>query len=149
LFARSQIHLLVLDDAAADAGAFLSRIYAILDVDPTFRASLTDNRTNEHRTPRSQFLAKLAFRSSRFLHGSGLHGAVEFYKRLGLKRLVLHSSRESQKEPPPLSEEDRAWLASRYAPDVEELSKLVDRDLCRLWLGAIAEDAHSDNRVVA
>jgi hypothetical protein len=140
-FPRSQIHLLVLDDARSDASAFLSRIYTILGVDPAFRATLTDDRINEHQTPRSLVISKLAFRFSRFLHRNGLHAAVEFYKRLGLKRLVLHSRREPEKEPSPLSAEDREWLAERYRPNVEQLSKLVGRDLCLLWLDSESDPA--------
>jgi hypothetical protein len=147
-FNRSQIHLLVLDDAQSDAGAFLRRIYTILGVDPGFRAAFTDERTNEHQTPRSLLLARIAFRFSRFLHRNGLHRGVEFYKRSGLKRLVLHSNREYHKEPGPLSTEDRSWLAARYRSDVEQLSSLVDRDLCSLWLGASSHDVrfHVDRR---
>jgi Sulfotransferase domain len=134
LFPPEQLHLLVLDDAAADPFAFLRSIYEILGVDRSFRAPKTTERTNEHQTPRSMLAARLAFRTGRSLHASGLHPVVDLAKRLGAKRLVLRERRDETREPPPLTEADRARLIQHYHGDVSALSQLIGRDLVRLWL---------------
>lgn len=135
LFRPEQLHLLVLDDAAADPFGFMSRIYDILGVDPGFRAGTTTQKTNEHQTPRSMLAAKVAFRTARFLHDNRLHWVVEQGKRWNVKGLVLQSERNREKDPPPLAGEDRERLVDHFQADVAALSELVGRDLVALWLG--------------
>jgi hypothetical protein len=142
LFPAEQLNLLVLDDAAADPYGYMRRIYQILGVDPTFEASKTARKTNEHQTPRSMVAAKVAFRTSRFLHEHGLHGVVEQAKRWRLQRLVLEPGRDEAKDPPPLGAADRERLVDHFRGDVAALSELVGRDLVKLWLeGRKAHDA--------
>jgi hypothetical protein len=133
-FPDEQLHLLVLDDAAADPFAYMRRIYEILGVDTGFQASKTAAKTNEHQTPRSMLAAKLAFRTARLLHRGGLHSVVERGKQWGIPRLVLQPGRDEAKDPPPLTAADWGRLADHYHDDVAGLSKLVGRDLVALWL---------------
>jgi Sulfotransferase family len=135
LFPAGRLHLLVLDDAAADPYGYMRRIYEILGVDPTFQASMTARKTNEHQTPRSMLAAKVAFRASRFLHDHRLHWVVEQGKRLQIDRLVLEPGRDAAKDPAPLGAADRERLADHFRDDVAALSELVGRDLVKLWLG--------------
>lgn len=138
-FPRDHFRYLVLDDAKADPFAYLRRLYELLGVNPDFRASLTADKTNEHQTPRSLGLARVAFRFSRFLHSSGLHWAVDALKAIGLKRMILKPGRDKAKDPPPLSEEDRLWLANRFRDDAAVAGDIVGRDLRKLWLDTPAE----------
>ena len=131
-----QLHVLVVDDAARDPAGYLRHVYEILDVDADFVAPHTTTRTNEHQTPRSLGLARIAFRASRWLHTHGWHGGVELGKRLGLRRLVLHDGRDPNRDPAKLSAADRERLAAHYHDDVVALSGLIGRDLVRLWLSA-------------
>jgi hypothetical protein len=133
-FPASQLNYLVVDDLKRDPAAYLRRVYEILGVDPEFRATQTARPSNEHQTPRSHGLAKAAFRVSRFLHGRGLHRAVELGKRVGVKRVVLKDGRDPRRDPPPPTPDERAWLAAHYRDDVAALSELLGRDLGRLWL---------------
>ena len=135
LFPAEQLNLLVLDDAATDPSRYMRRIYEILGVDPTFQSSMTTRRTNEHKTPRSMLAAKLAFRTSRFLHDYRLHWVVEQAKRWRLDHLVLEPGPDKAKDPPPLGAADRKRLADHFREDVTALSDLVGRDLVKLWLG--------------
>jgi hypothetical protein len=136
LFPAVRLHLLMLDDAASDPYGFMRAVYNILGVDPEFRAAVTGERFNEHQTPRSMAVARLAFHGSRMLHRSGLHTAVELGKQLGIKRLVLKDGRDVTKDPPPLTEAERHRLITYYQPDVAALSELMGRDLVSLWLGS-------------
>jgi hypothetical protein len=137
-FDPGQLHYLVLDDASRDPAAYLSRVYEVLGVDASFRGPRTSQRYNEHQTPRSHGLAKAAFRVSRFLHGRGLHRAVEVGKRVGARRLVLKDGRDPRRDPPPPTPDERAWLAAHYRADVAALAEVVGRDLERLWLDEAA-----------
>jgi hypothetical protein len=134
LFPAERLHHLVLDDAKVDPFAYLRRVYELLGVAPGFRAARTTERTNEHVTPRSLRAARIAFRGSRLLHRTGLHAGVEIGKAMGLKRLLLSDGPDPRRDPPPMSDEDRAWLAARYRDDVAALSKLIGRDLVGSWL---------------
>jgi hypothetical protein len=134
LFPAEQLHLLVLDDAAADPFGYMRRIYEILGVNPTFQSSMTARKTNEHQTPRSMLVAKLAFRTSRFLHDHRLHWVVEQAKRARLGQLVLEPGPDESKDPPPLEAADRERLVDHFRADVAALSDLVGRDLVKLWL---------------
>jgi hypothetical protein len=134
LFPAEQLHILVLDDAAADPFAYMRNMYETLGVNPVFRAPKTASRANEHQTPRSAWAARAAFRWSRSMHSRGLHGPVELGKRLGLQRMVLHGGRVVAKDPPPLRDEDWARLRIHYRSDVSALSELIGRDLVSLWL---------------
>lgn len=138
LFPAEQLHYLVLEDAKADPFAHLRRVYAILGVDPEFRAPGTAEKVNEHQTPRSLLLAQVAFRASRLLHhNKRLHADLlvkRLTKRLRLKRLVFKGGRDPGKDPSPPSGADRAWLAAHYRDDVLALSELTGRDLVGLWL---------------
>jgi hypothetical protein len=75
---------------------------------------------------------------SRFLHGRGLHRAVEVGKRVGVRRLVFKDGRDPRRGPPPPTPDERAWLAAHYRADVAALAEVVGRDLERLWLDQAA-----------
>jgi hypothetical protein len=134
LFPAEQLHLLVLDDAKVDPFAYMRGVYEILGVDPEFRAGSTTERANEHRTPRSIWMANVAYRGSALLHRSGLHRPIEFAKRLGLQRAFLLPEKDVAKEPAPLVDADQERLSRHYEKDVAALSKLIGRDLVGLWL---------------
>jgi Sulfotransferase domain len=146
LFPPERLHLLVLDDAAADPYAFMRRVYELLGVDPSFRAAATARRVNEHRTPRVPRIAKVAYGWSHWMHRHRLHAPVDIAKRLGLPSLVLHRGREAGREPPPLSAADRVRLSAHYRDDVGALSDVMGRDLVSLWL---AHDSVTETDSVA
>jgi len=133
-FRPHQMHYLILDDALSDPVAFTQSVYSILHVDERFEATTATQRTNIHQTPRSLFLARIVFRTLDVLHGRGLHGIVQFAKRVGIRDLVLKPSADERKDPPPLSAEDRKWLIEHYQDDVAQLSDLTNRNLVDLWL---------------
>jgi Sulfotransferase domain len=134
LFPAEQLHALVLDDARHDPFGHLRRLYQILGVDPEFRAVKTTGKSNEHHTPRSLGVAKVAYVVSRSLHRRGLHPLVECLKAVGVQRLVLEGGRNTAKEPPPMSDAERERLREHYRADVAALSEWTGRDLVGLWL---------------
>lgn len=133
-FPPHQMHYLILDDARSDPVAFTESVYSILHVDERFKATRASGRTNVQQTPRSLFFARIGFRTMGLLHRRGLHGVVEFAKRVGIRDLVLRPSADERKDPPTLSPEDRKWLIEHYQEDVAQLSDLTNRDLVDLWL---------------
>ncbi len=137
LFEERQFKLKVVDDIEADPLAYIRDLYEWLEVDPGFEPyQATRGAVNIHETPRSLFLARYAFRISRFLHSKRLHRVVELAKSVGVRNLVLSAKRNPSKEPPPLSVTDRSWLQDYYLRDVELLSKIAKRDLVSLWFDA-------------
>ena len=132
-FARGQLHLFVLEESAGDPVGYISGIYRALGVDSGFESPSIRLRFNEHRTPRSILLSRVAHRASRALHRQGLHKAVELGKRLRVAEVVFRPGSGRLSAAPPLAAEDRRWLVDEYREDVRSLEALLGRSLSRVW----------------
>jgi len=138
-FDRSQIHVILFDDISARPASVLAELYAFAGVNGSFQpASMTQVDSDVRRgvSPRSPFHD----RAHRFLYQ---HLARRLYYRLkltlGLQRAVrlAESLRARQLMEalfyrsgyPPMSERTRAALRERFSEEVQQLSRLIGRDL--------------------
>lgn len=141
---RDRTHVIVFDDFAADAKAEYLRVLGFLGVDVDGQTRFT--RKNESRIYRYRWLQQLLLRAA---PGGGpgkiVEHRVERKKRLRKQEASTKESwRSSLAEwnripavPTPLTPEMRAVVAETLRPDVELLSRLLQRDL-GFWLAGLA-----------
>ncbi|HET8587485.1 MAG TPA: sulfotransferase [Candidatus Limnocylindria bacterium] len=125
VFGRERVHIIVYDDLVADASAVVRGTFAFLGVDSGVAVDLEIR--NPNRQPRSGVLQRLIFRPPGMLRR-----AMPWLRRFPLAHrlrdaLVSVNSRSQRR--PPMDDALRRRLTSELAPEVEELSRLIGRDL--------------------
>ena len=131
-FPKKNIHIILHDDINKDPTKVVKDLYRFLNVDANFIPPSLNIRVNEAFTVRSKLLKRI--------------GRI-FFKYLILLRLRFLSkkiieSRKAQniyafinKKPakyPPIKQEMRSKLYNLYSSDIEQLEKLIGRDLS-IW----------------
>jgi hypothetical protein len=125
VFGRERVHVIVHDDLVADAAAVVRGTFAFLGVDPDVAVDLEVR--NPNRQPRSGVLQRLVFRPP-----GPLRRAVPWLRRFPMVHrlrdaLVTANSRSERRAP--MDEALRRRLTAELAPEVEELGRLIGRDL--------------------
>jgi hypothetical protein len=124
-FGREAVHFVVFDDLVADSGAVYREVLQFLDVDPTFQANLTVENAN--KAPRSKLVQRLVFAPPRPLRA--MYGRLRTLPVMHrLRDRVARSNVQSVKRQP-MDPELRRQLTREFAPQVEELGRLIGRDL--------------------
>lgn len=123
-FGRQRVLVIIYDDLKADPAAVYERTLKFLGVDPTYRPTI--RRVNPGKTPRSRTLARVIQDPPWPLRplAEALPKPLLFQLQTRLDR---KNSRRAQRAPmgPALREK----LCREFRPDVERLSRLLDRDL--------------------
>jgi hypothetical protein len=127
-FPRSQMLVLIYEDALADPAAFIGRIYAFLGVDPAFHSSMLAARVGEGRVPRSVALERALTRGTWRLRGRLTRGIWWAAKRAGVGR-ALRRANTTAVSRPALSPEERRRLADLFSDEISALERLLNRDL--------------------
>jgi hypothetical protein len=124
---QDRVHILLLEALRRNPNEWAKRICEILDLE--YRAVPEDLLVspNESVAPANYGLAKLGWRTSRFLRSLGLHRVVEAAKKAGLKSVVF--GRPGTGSMPTLAEADRTWLLEQLVPDVVRLETMLGLDL--------------------
>ena len=132
LFPRSQLLVLIYEDALRDPAAFIRQVYAFLGVDSDFRPSMLGRRINTGRVPRWVALEVGLDLLAQALRTRGMHRLVWLLRRWGVGPLLRRLN--TRPEPiAPVSPEVRARLREVFAPERERLERLLGRDL-GFWL---------------
>jgi hypothetical protein len=124
VFGRENVRPLFLETLASNPGLYAAQLCDCLDV--PFQAvppSLMRKVNAANSLPSCNLLARLARRTSEAAHGLGLHRAVRFAARSGLRSFCF--GRPGAGRLPELSPDDAFWLASELEPEVEELEDLL------------------------
>jgi len=129
LFAASAIRIVITEDVQAGGETALSDIFEFFGVNKDFRAPSLFERVHESRTPRSSRLAAAATSASRRLHHVGLHRVVALARAAGAKHLIMRRRPEGFAPSPSVV----AWLDDVYARDIEQLSRMLNRNLRSVW----------------
>jgi hypothetical protein len=128
-FGRERVHVVVFDDWVADTPRVYRQTLEFLEVDPSFVPNL--EVVNPNRRVRSERLHDLVVRRYAF---------VPARVRPRMRNLLITlTTREAPREPL-----DPALLASlrvEFAPKIERLAKLIDRDLSAWIRGSAAPAA--------
>jgi hypothetical protein len=121
-FGRDRVHIIVYDDFSASPNDEYRATLEFLGVDPTFEADFSVvNQNKSFRSARIQrLLSADRFRSIT----SRLPGPAYHAVRRALKRVNMRP--ESR---PALDQALRTGLASEFQSDVDQLERLIDRDL--------------------
>jgi len=122
VFGPERVLIIIYDDLETDAQRVGRRTLEFLGVDADYRAPFdTVNQSKRARSPRLQRLAH----SRGFLSiASRLPPRLFHFVWRGLQRINMRSEGR-----PPIDPALRRQLAAEFAPDVEELSHLLGRDL--------------------
>lgn len=146
LVGRERVHVNVFDDFCRDPGRVYADTLDFLDLEHDHRDDFAVRQ--ESRAYRSRWLHKLLYRpgattqklmlAAERAHsdpsaGSDAAGAADRKPLAKRLRKRLKRWNAAPEKPAPLSARLRKELADRFAGDVEQLSKLLDRDL-RHWL---------------
>lgn len=129
VFPRDTVHVVVYDDFLADNAAAYRGVLQFLGVDPYFKPQFrTLNPSGEERSAAVQ---RLLWRDEGTLRAAARRLLPRSF-RLACWRALSHLNRYPRPRPPLDEDLARAiWL--RFEPDVELLSRLLDRDLVALW----------------
>jgi hypothetical protein len=142
-FPREQMHILLHDDMEADRAAFFRGVCRIIGVSESIEPPSLKGRAHVRKgQPRFPALFRLRVATTRFLtRRSALADRV--VGRMRASRMLNNSRLLTSDVPlPTWSAESRRRIAQGYVSDVEQLSKLVGRDLSH-WLRPYLQDGTS------
>ncbi len=130
-FKKSQVLILIHEDAKKDPQAFMTRIYDFLGVESSFVPSMLHETINTTRVPKNIALERKMHFFSEFLRRNGLDGFVHLVRRSGLPELVRKLNTKPKKEEK--ESYDKSTLVAYFKDDVVKLSAMLDRDLVTEW----------------
>jgi hypothetical protein len=125
VFGVDNVHVLVYDDFKANTAAVMRRVFRALDVDPN--APIRYDVVNGNKVTRSALAQRLLRNPPEWMDKTYQALTPQRWHGQFLKRLVRLNTRYEAR--PPMNEEVAARLRTVFAPEIEDLSRLIDRDL--------------------
>lgn len=128
-FPREAVHVIVYDDFRADVGLAYRQTLDFLEIDPSFVPRF--RIVNPTSTPRSRTLQAMLWRD-----GGPLRAVARAVLPDRMRKKAFHFAASLNRRPeavPPIDPGLAAELWRELEPDVELLSRLLDRDLVALW----------------
>jgi len=140
-FSREQILILFFEDIKKNPKDVIQRIYKFLEVDSTFLPTSVQKKVNPTGSRRKRvklpILNSLAYKIWDWAERRCF--SEKFFTKTGLRktgRRIILKNKESYKSEKPektslseLSKETKQYLDSLYKEDIEDLEKLLNRDL--------------------
>ena len=123
----NDVSIFVFDDLQNDPASLSKELYAALGVDDTFDFQNASRNFLPASTPRYRWLATFAGRSAIKARRMGLTNFVGHVKSSPLVQKFLYKPIE-KRSAPTMSDEDWAFLAELYEPDIRHLEKRLQRD---------------------
>ena len=125
-FPREQMHLLIFDDFVTDRHSALKDICAFLGVDTSFAFSSKERREN-----RSQMPISFPWQRFRMRFAANNHdGKAKFYAKAVIRRGIdITNHAVKTRDLPKISSDDRAYVASLLAEEIEGIESFLGRDL--------------------
>jgi hypothetical protein len=125
LFGRERIHFVVFDDLVADARATYRAVLEFIEVEPSIEVEMDVH--NPSQQARSRLLQRVVYAPPAPLRGVyGRLRQVSVAHRVRDALVALNSRRAARA---PMDAELRRRLTEEFAPQVEELGRLIGRDL--------------------
>lgn len=131
IIGRERVHILVLDDFKLDARAEFLKVVKLLDLDASCADRIDFSVKNAAKQPFSRRVSRFAVSPPAWV-GRATEPIVSKAQRLRIRKMIKRINTRSGSNPP-MKPETRRLLAERFAPEVERLSALLDRDLSH-WL---------------
>ncbi|NES76458.1 MULTISPECIES: sulfotransferase [unclassified Okeania] len=130
-FGRERVHIIIYDDFIADLPKVYEKTLKFLEVDSTFQTEF--NRINSNKKVRNVALQQLLkYPPAKILEfGKFLLPLPRSMRQSILERVKssLKSFNTQKVKRPPLDPEYRRSLQKKFAPEIEKLSILLERDL--------------------
>jgi hypothetical protein len=127
---RDRVCVLLYDDLVADPGATYRRVLEFLDVDPSHRPEF--EVVNANKVVRSTRVRDLLRQAPPGLRRMGRLVVSDEFARAALRRR-LHVLNTRGQSRPPMAPGLRRQLIEEFAPEVQRLETLLDRDL-KTWM---------------
>lgn len=135
LFSPDRLLVCIYEDIALDPRAFVRRVLEFLEVDPDFIPSGLEKKVNPSLPPpRWPWLDRLTRNTANGFRRLGMDQMVWKIARSPLGEGLVRFNRKRETAFS-LTSAERRELVARFRDDVEATSKLVGRDLGRLWFG--------------
>lgn len=136
LFPRENIGVFFVDDLKKDPIIFMQSIYRFLGVDDSFVAPSVNKKENVARGVKNKLLKRvlnfIGSRTLKLLDRFGLYSFVGLLKKIGLEKLFFLANRKLSGKPisrPKIRKETESKLRSVFKEDIENLEKLLNKDL--------------------
>ena len=128
-FPLASFHVVIFEELFRDPARALRELYEFVGVSPDFVPPSLHEKVNEGRVPRSRLVDKGVQLSTSTLRAMGAGWMVDSLKKAGLeKKLKAANSRSSDLPDAAFA----AKLRESFAPENEQLAKLLGRDLS-IW----------------
>jgi hypothetical protein len=127
-FGRANVLTLIYDDLATNPQDYLDEVCGFIGIDPIpiSGSPISTRRVNSfERMPRSHYLARRGRKLRDFLQSRERFVTINFLTRVGFWRLCF----EGGPPFPSLDPEIEARVRARLLPQVEELERVIGRDL--------------------
>ena len=126
LFDKKQIKIIIFDDFKTNTQEVYEEVLEFLDVDPNFKPTFEIVNENRKLIPIFRPIVDFIRQYNVF---KAIMPRNAYYKlsRAFYKTIVTKQPRQ------PMNSELRQRLMKEYKPEVEKLSKLINRDLITLW----------------
>jgi hypothetical protein len=130
-FPDEQIRVYLFDDMKSDPAAFFLDLFGFIDVDTSVVPPALNKRMNKSRKAKFVFIPRFVRFVRTTLEASGLRSIVRTLDRLGAaQQLRKFNNRYNQVAMDfEMSASERAALSEFFLDDIEQLEKLVNRDL--------------------
>ena len=127
-FGCENVLVCIYDELEAEPQRYLDRICAFIGIDPipiAGSAAATEKINSFRRSPRSFYFARKGCKLRDWLVSHEAYRAMDVLRRAGVWRFCFEGGEEFE----PLAPEVEARLRSGFIPEIEELEKLIGRDL--------------------
>jgi len=127
-FGCENVLVCIYDELEAEPQRYLDRICAFIGIDKipiAGSATATEKVNSFSRSPRSFYFARKGRKLRDWLVSHEAYRAMDVLRRAGVWRFCFEGGEEFE----PLAPEVEARLRSRFIPEIEELEKLIGRDL--------------------
>lgn len=128
-FPAAQIRVMFAEEIAADAGGSARAVFEFLGVDPTFDSPILHERRNESDRARFPTLRTGLRAGGDWMRRRGLEPVLARIKSAGPVATMMDANKiEIRDEIPPMKPETEAQLRALFAPEMEQLRSMLERD---------------------
>lgn len=132
-FPRQQLHVAPFDDLVSRPAEFAAKIQSFLGIEPgELSTSLQQNKVMPAGTPRSKPLARMTKRLSKAAKRAGFKRLIGRAKTSVTLRNLLYRQYTPETRPK-MRPETRLRLRELFAPEVEQMDRLLATDFGRAW----------------
>ncbi|MEP7158165.1 MAG: sulfotransferase [Chloroflexota bacterium] len=144
VFGRDKVHVFLTDDLVRDGAGTVRRVLEFLDVDPSLAAA--PPRSNENRRVRSPLMQRLIFAPKLLLP---LAPFLRRFKSVRALRTRLLDANSESKPRAPMDPALRRRLLDEFRPQIEDLGRLIERDLSAWLEDEVTQPSTSADRTPA